>query len=57
MRSEATRVIVQLDDSNERQLSVVSFCIANARYFGGGMKIAPDAKLSDGKLDVVSIGI
>ena len=56
MRSEATRVIVQLDDSNERQLSVVNFCIANARYFGGGMKIAPDAKLSDGKLDVVSIG-
>ena len=55
MRSEATRVIVQLDDSNERQLSVVNLCIANARYFGGGMKIAPDAKLTDGKLDVVSI--
>ena len=56
MRSEATRVIVQLDDSHERHLSVVNLCIANARYFGGGMKIAPDAKLADGKFDVVSVG-
>ena len=56
MRSEATRVVVQLDDSHERQLSVVNLCIANARYFGGGMKIAPDAKLADGKFDVVSVG-
>jgi diacylglycerol kinase family enzyme len=56
MRSEATRLVVQLDDSNERQLTVVSLCIANARYFGGGMKIAPDAKLTDGKFDVVSVG-
>jgi diacylglycerol kinase (ATP) len=56
MRSEATRVVVQLDDTNERQLTVVSLCIANARYFGGGMKIAPDAKITDGKFDVVSVG-
>jgi diacylglycerol kinase (ATP) len=30
--------------------------VANARYYGGAMKIAPDAKLDDGWLDVVSIG-
>jgi diacylglycerol kinase (ATP) len=54
--SEATKLIVQLDDSHERHLSVVNFCVANARYFGGGMKIAPDAKLTDGKFDVVSVG-
>jgi diacylglycerol kinase family enzyme len=56
MRSPATRVVVQLDDSRERHLAVANLCIANARYFGGGMKIAPDAKLTDGKFDVVSIG-
>jgi len=56
MRSRATRVVVQLDDSNERHLAVANLCIANARYFGGGMKIAPDARLTDGKFDVVSIG-
>lgn len=56
VRTEATRLLVQLDDLGERQLLVVNLCVANARYFGGGMKIAPDAKLADGKFDVVSIG-
>ena len=28
----------------------------NARYFGGGMMIAPDAKINDGFLDVINIG-
>jgi diacylglycerol kinase family enzyme len=56
MRTAATRLLVQLDDSRERRLLVVNLCIANARYFGGGMKIAPEAKLTDGKFDVVSVG-
>ena len=56
MSSPATRVIVQLDDGYEQHLTVANFCIANARYFGGGMKIAPDAKLTDGLFDVVTIG-
>jgi YegS/Rv2252/BmrU family lipid kinase len=56
MRSEPTRLVVQLDDSHDRQVVVSNLCIANARYFGGGMKIAPDAKLTDGKFDVVGVG-
>lgn len=56
MRNAPMRLVVQLDDSHERHLLVSNLCIANARYFGGGMKIAPDAKLTDGKLDVISIG-
>jgi YegS/Rv2252/BmrU family lipid kinase len=56
MSSEATNILVQVDDLHERHLSVVSLCVANARYFGGGMKIAPEAKLADGKFDVVSVG-
>jgi len=56
LRSEATRLLVQLDDAHERHLLVVNLCVANARYFGGGMKIAPEAKLTDGKFDVVSVG-
>ncbi len=56
MRNAPVRLVVQLDDSNERHLVVSNLCIANARYFGGGMKIAPDAKLTDGKLDIISIG-
>ena len=54
--NEPIRLVVQLDDSHERNLVVSNLCIANARYFGGGMKIAPDAKLTDGKFDIVSVG-
>lgn len=53
-RAGSSELIVQLDDSHERHLTVTNLCIANARYFGGGMKIAPNAKLTDGKLDVIS---
>lgn len=56
MSANATRVVVKLDDDVEQRLTVTNFCIANARYFGGGMKIAPDASLTDGKFDVVAIG-
>jgi len=56
MRNEPTRLVVQLDDSPERHLVVSNLCVANARYFGGGMKIAPDAKLTDGKFDIVGVG-
>lgn len=52
----ATNVRVKIDDDEERPLSTVNFCIANARYFGGGMMIAPEAKIADGFLDVINIG-
>ena len=55
-KKSATRVVVQLDDDPVRHMTVANLCIANARYFGGGMKIAPNAKLADGKFDVVSVG-
>ena len=56
LRTVPIQLVVQLDDSQERRLIVSNLCVANARYFGGGMKIAPDAKLTDGKFDVVAVG-
>ena len=56
VQSSATRVVVRLDEARERHLTVANLCIANARYFGGGMKIAPEAKLGDGQFDVITIG-
>jgi YegS/Rv2252/BmrU family lipid kinase len=35
---------------------VFNVALANGRYFGGGMKIAPDADPADGLLDVVALG-
>jgi YegS/Rv2252/BmrU family lipid kinase len=53
---EKPRLRVSLDGKPERQIVITNLCVANARYFGGGMKIAPRAKLADGLFDVVAIG-
>jgi diacylglycerol kinase (ATP) len=53
---EKPAVRVALDGGREPQLTVTNFCVANARYFGGGMKIAPAALLDDGLFDVVAVG-
>jgi diacylglycerol kinase (ATP) len=53
---ERPTVVVNLDGAPARRLAITNFCVANARYFGGGMKIAPDAKLTDGRFDVVAVG-
>ena len=53
---EPTMVRVSIDGEAETTLATVNFCVANARYFGGGMKIAPNARLDDGHFDVVNIG-
>ncbi|HEV7891827.1 MAG TPA: diacylglycerol kinase family protein [Pyrinomonadaceae bacterium] len=53
---EKPSVRVSLDGGAESQLTVANFCVANARYFGGGMKIAPTAKLDDGLFDVIAVG-
>ncbi len=52
----AADVRIQIDDKPECRLTVANLCVANARYFGGGMKIAPEAKLNDGRFDVIAIG-
>jgi YegS/Rv2252/BmrU family lipid kinase len=56
LAAEHPQVRVRLDGQDEGQMTVANLCVANARYFGGGMKIAPDAKLDDGLFDVVVIG-
>jgi YegS/Rv2252/BmrU family lipid kinase len=56
LASPKTTVYVQLDDHEERRLTLINLCVANARYFGGGMKIAPEARLNDGRFDIITIG-
>jgi YegS/Rv2252/BmrU family lipid kinase len=53
---EKPSVRVSLDGGARSQLTVANFCVANARYFGGGMKIAPNALVDDGRFDVVAVG-
>lgn len=47
---------VIIDEKQENLLQTLNFCVCNARFFGGGMKVAPNAKINDGFFDVVNIG-
>jgi diacylglycerol kinase family enzyme len=47
---------VSIDGQEEQMLNTINFCVCNGRFFGGGMKIAPNAKLGDGLFDIVNIG-
>jgi YegS/Rv2252/BmrU family lipid kinase len=46
---------VGIDGDPPRQFTGYSVAAANSRQFGGGMRLAPDASLTDGLLDVVII--
>ncbi|MBQ5743014.1 MAG: YegS/Rv2252/BmrU family lipid kinase, partial [Clostridia bacterium] len=44
----------EIDGIPFKQKSLL-FCIANGKYYGGGIKIAPEAVIDDGKLDAYLI--
>ncbi|MDQ6835108.1 MAG: diacylglycerol kinase family lipid kinase [Actinomycetota bacterium] len=46
---------LELDGGEPRTIRGYSVAAANSAYFGGGMKLAPEASLQDGKLDIVII--
>ena len=49
-------VRVRVDDVLFHEGPSMTVALANGRFFGAGMMIAPDADPSDGKLEVVSLG-
>lgn len=48
-------ITYRLDDGPEARQTVSSIVIANGQFFGGGMWVAPHARLDDGKFDVLVI--
>jgi diacylglycerol kinase (ATP) len=51
-----TEVVVEAGDGVRRQGPMHDVIVANGRYHGGGMKLAPDARQDDALFDVVLIG-
>jgi diacylglycerol kinase family enzyme len=49
-------VTYRIGDQLAQKARILSLVIANGRYFGGGMHIAPEAKLDDSLLDMVVLG-
>jgi YegS/Rv2252/BmrU family lipid kinase len=50
------RVRIRVDDGEEQTVDVLNIAIANGRYHGGGMLVAPDAVTDDGLFHVTVIG-
>lgn len=48
--------VVTVDGQQIADSLSVAVVVANGRYFGGGMKIAPAAEMADGLFDVVHVG-
>ncbi len=45
-------VTVVVDGGPPEQLAITNYAVCNARYFGGGMDVAPAAEIDDGVFDV-----
>ncbi len=56
LRYKNKRMKITLDDSHVIEGITNGVIVANGKYFGSGMMIAPGADLSDGYFDVVIIG-
>jgi diacylglycerol kinase family enzyme len=52
---EPPEVWIETDEHEKRRLPITQVSVNNGRFFGGGMKIAPDARLGDGRLDLIVI--
>jgi diacylglycerol kinase family enzyme len=50
------RVQLTFDGADRVEATIHTVAVANGRYFGGGMMVAPDAELDDGRFDVVALG-
>lgn len=55
LRYQPQAVSVRLDDAEAIEARVALVAVANGRYFGAGLMVAPDALLDDGLLDVVIV--
>ena len=51
-----TDVWLTIDDQPRERRRVMMAAVGNGRFFGGGMKICPQARLDDGALDLVTVG-
>jgi YegS/Rv2252/BmrU family lipid kinase len=49
-------VSVSVDGGEARRMTLLLAAVGNGRYFGGGMKICPEAVLDDGYFDLVTVG-
>ena len=50
------RVQLIFDGSERAEMTISTVAVANGRFFGGAMMVAPNAEVDDGMFDVVAMG-
>ena len=55
-KNQRVRLVFDDDDGDPVDMMIHTVAVANGQYFGGGMRIAPDADPGDGLFDVVALG-
>jgi YegS/Rv2252/BmrU family lipid kinase len=55
-QNQRVRMVFDGDEKHGVELNVNTVAVANGRYFGGGMFVAPKAELDDGVFDMVTLG-
>lgn len=55
-RNQRVRLVFDGDEKHALETTINNVAVANGRYFGGGMHIAPTARIDDGLFDIVTIG-
>jgi YegS/Rv2252/BmrU family lipid kinase len=53
LRYRFQNVRITIDDGEPVEARIALVAVANGRFFGGGMMIAPDAELDDGTFDII----
>ncbi|WP_376703512.1 diacylglycerol kinase family lipid kinase [Mesorhizobium sp. ISC25] len=53
LRYRFQEVAITVDDGAPVEARMALVAVANGKFFGGGMMIAPDAELNDGEFDIV----
>ncbi|HEY0107579.1 MAG TPA: diacylglycerol kinase family protein, partial [Rhizomicrobium sp.] len=53
-RNLPVRLII--DGADDEIAAIATVAVANGQYFGGGMRVAPQAEVDDGRFDVVVMG-
>jgi len=56
LRYRDRAVRIRIDGTFDEITSISTVAVANGQYFGGGMKVAPNAKPNDGAFDVIIMG-
>ncbi len=55
-KNQRVQLVFDGDTKGRVEATINTVAIANGKYFGGGMMVAPDAQLDDGQFDVIALG-